>query len=170
MKTIKVSEATGIQLDWLVAKCEGHDVVILTVEEQRARWFKYVHPKDRGEEEKEYDAYLELVAAVKICVSGDEGYKRAPSHKEALMLYSEGPPKFQYSTSWAQGGPIIERMYAQGLQLKLNAFLVDEGTKLVTSLPTPNRFSFGPTPLIAAMRCYVFSEMGEEVDIPRELV
>lgn len=26
MKTIRVSEATNTQLDWLVAKCEGHDV------------------------------------------------------------------------------------------------------------------------------------------------
>lgn len=26
MKTIKVAEATNKQLDWLVAKCEGHDV------------------------------------------------------------------------------------------------------------------------------------------------
>jgi hypothetical protein len=28
----------------------------------------------------------------------------------------------------------------------------------------------GPTPLIAAMRCYVASKMGDEVDVPDELV
>lgn len=28
----------------------------------------------------------------------------------------------------------------------------------------------GPTPLIAAMRCYVASKLGDEVDIPEELV
>ena len=28
---------------------------------------------------------------------------------------------------------------------------------------------FGPTPLIAAMRCYVASKLGEEVDVPEEL-
>jgi len=27
----------------------------------------------------------------------------------------------------------------------------------------------GPTPLIAAMRCYVASKLGEEVDVPEEL-
>lgn len=27
----------------------------------------------------------------------------------------------------------------------------------------------GPTPLIAAMRCYVASKLGEEVEIPEEL-
>jgi hypothetical protein len=28
---------------------------------------------------------------------------------------------------------------------------------------------FGPTPLIAAMRCYVASKLGDEVEIPEEL-
>ena len=28
----------------------------------------------------------------------------------------------------------------------------------------------GPTPLIAAMRCYVASKLGDEVDVPEELV
>jgi hypothetical protein len=27
----------------------------------------------------------------------------------------------------------------------------------------------GPTPLIAAMRCYVASKLGDEIDIPEEL-
>jgi len=27
----------------------------------------------------------------------------------------------------------------------------------------------GPTPLIAAMRCYVASKLGDEVEIPQEL-
>jgi len=29
--------------------------------------------------------------------------------------------------------------------------------------------SEGPTPLIAAMRCYVLSKLGEEIEIPEEL-
>jgi hypothetical protein len=28
---------------------------------------------------------------------------------------------------------------------------------------------YGPTPLIAAMRCYVASRLGDEVDVPEEL-
>jgi hypothetical protein len=28
---------------------------------------------------------------------------------------------------------------------------------------------FGPTPLIAAMRCYVASKLGDEVEVPNEL-
>jgi hypothetical protein len=29
---------------------------------------------------------------------------------------------------------------------------------------------YGPTPLIAAMRCYVASKLGDEVEIPAELL
>jgi hypothetical protein len=28
---------------------------------------------------------------------------------------------------------------------------------------------YGPTPLIAAMRCYVASKLGDEVELPEEL-
>jgi hypothetical protein len=28
---------------------------------------------------------------------------------------------------------------------------------------------YGPTPLIAAMRCYVASKLGDEIDLPKEL-
>jgi hypothetical protein len=28
----------------------------------------------------------------------------------------------------------------------------------------------GPTPLVAAMRCYVASKMGDEVDVPEDLL
>ncbi len=30
--------------------------------------------------------------------------------------------------------------------------------------------SYGSTPLIAAMRCYVASKLGEEVEVPDELI
>lgn len=32
-----------------------------------------------------------------------------------------------------------------------------------------HRVYFGPTPLIAAMRCYVASKLGDEVEVPEEL-
>ena len=38
MKKIRVSTATNNQLDWLVAKCEGFAVTLLTVGEQRDSW------------------------------------------------------------------------------------------------------------------------------------
>ena len=72
-----------------------------------------------------------------------------------------------YSTNWSQGGPIIER---EGIELLLSTeghirAIVDrfDRSKKVTE-------RHGPTPLIAAMRCYVVSKLGEEVDVPEELI
>lgn len=63
------------------------------------------------------------------------------------------------STDWAQGGPLIE-----------NERLDIEPWGLGWSASMNKRFvSFGPTPLIAAMRCYVLFNMNDTVEIPEEL-
>ena len=66
--------------------------------------------------------------------------------------------KFAYSTVWAKGGPIIER---EGITLT-----ACNGAWEATYR---GYFGYGPTPLIAAMRCYVASKLGAEVEIPSEL-
>ena len=68
---------------------------------------------------------------------------------------------YRPSTDWAQGGPIIE---LEGIELFRN----NEKNYWFTS-KARNQIGFGPTPLIAAMRCYVASRIGDEVDIPKEL-
>jgi hypothetical protein len=67
-----------------------------------------------------------------------------------------------YSTSWAQGGPIIERERIE---------LVDDSPGWLARIDLWAREIVvgGPTPLIAAMRCFVASKLGEEVDVPDEL-
>lgn len=67
----------------------------------------------------------------------------------------------QYSTDWAQGGPIIEREKIQLNTLK-NAWEAWRDSDGV--------FSKGSTPLIAAMRCYVASKLGDVVDIPDDFM
>ena len=66
----------------------------------------------------------------------------------------EGYPEHHYSTDWAHGGPIIERE-------KMGVFPTHGGWAA--------GLQSGPTPLIAAMRCYVASVLGDEVDVPEEL-
>jgi hypothetical protein len=66
-----------------------------------------------------------------------------------------------YSTNWAQGGPIIERNL-------ITIFRHDEEWFAHSQLSTPEDFH-GDTPLIAAMRCYVASILGDTVNIPEEL-
>lgn len=71
----------------------------------------------------------------------------------------------EYSTNWSQGGPIIER---EGLLVRPS--FTDERGKWTSILWAPaSFFESGPTPLIAAMRCYVESKMGDEIELPTEL-
>ena len=69
-----------------------------------------------------------------------------------------------FSTDWAQGGPIIDR---EGV-----CFEFDVESELFTAyFPTKQGSAegVGETHLIAAMRCYVASKLGNEVDVPKEL-
>jgi hypothetical protein len=89
--------------------------------------------------------------------------------KNFVMLSQGGKPTthaYEPSTSWAQGGPIIDKMGEGGLIL-MRATVKSLGWR--ASLDFPNRFCFGLTPLIAAMRCYVASKLGDEIEIPEEL-
>jgi len=65
------------------------------------------------------------------------------------------------SDDWAQGGPIIERNL-------ITIFRRDEEWYAYSSLSSTMDFH-GATPLIAAMRCYVASKLGDEIDLPKEL-
>lgn len=68
---------------------------------------------------------------------------------------------FVPSSDWAQGGPIIER---ESIALLPSG---DWGAVKNLAFLTPTHH--GPTPLIAAMRCYVAFKLGDEVDVPDEL-
>lgn len=74
-------------------------------------------------------------------------------------------PTMPFSSDWAQGGPIIERE-------KLNLSPTSSG--VWECWPdfgmSDELWEKGPTPLIAAMRCYVASKLGDEVEIPNELL
>ena len=67
------------------------------------------------------------------------------------------------STDWAQGGPIIERERITLDPRQHGVFWVAYSKSVV------DQGSYGPTPLIAAMRCYVASLLGDDVEIPEEL-
>ena len=106
----------------------------------------------------------------------DDGITRCIVIASASGVYKG---TYQSSINWSLGGPIIER---EGINLfkhnKLNESQPDTwcAHKVV---PRPNlEGSFnscalaleGSTPLIAAMRCLVASRLGDEVDVPEELL
>lgn len=114
---IKTSELTGLALDWVVAKCDGHNLELFDVGEPTLRWV------------------------------------------------GEHMPARQYSTQWSAGGPIIERERIS----VLNPHGHHLGGGWCAGRMSNNYQQTGPTPLIAAMRCYVASKLGDEVAVPNEL-
>jgi hypothetical protein len=74
-----------------------------------------------------------------------------------------------FSTDWAVGGPIIE---GENISIEHIPGAGDAGldvwvaTRIEGSSVSEEQ---GPTPLIAAMRCYVGSKLGDEVEIPKTL-
>jgi hypothetical protein len=68
------------------------------------------------------------------------------------------------STNWAQGGPIIERE-----RIPIGPQFKQWWAGRCDVMDDDNNGRTGATPLIAAMRCYVASKLGDTVDIPEEL-
>lgn len=71
------------------------------------------------------------------------------------------------STDWALGGPILERERIDLYFIGHDA--VDNGLPIWRAEKLGEWGEDGPTPLVAAMRCYVGSVIGNEVEIPEEL-
>jgi Protein of unknown function (DUF2591) len=77
---------------------------------------------------------------------------------------------FWPTTDWSQGGPIIEREGISICNLEANSSGVEGWTAAIGELWSPQDDGLvSATPLIAAMRCYVASKLGDEVDIPEGL-
>jgi Protein of unknown function (DUF2591) len=146
---IKTSELIGAALDWAVAKCEGrHELATIWVEDDQ------------------YGNHIQR--------------------------------PYSPSTDWAQGGPIIECEGISVIKLEHTYSVDSKGYTTSKRIPVfgavigeyfdtdQQRNSYGesygdiyyvggecvmqgPTLLIAAMRCYVASNLGNEVEVPDEL-
>lgn len=82
--------------------------------------------------------------------------------------YDENYDGFSPSTDWSQGGPLIESCMV----------VCDYGRPLAASekplwfaqVWKPYGGMTGNTPLVAAMRAIVAAKLGEEIEVPEELV
>ena len=82
---------------------------------------------------------------------------------EGLSHFLHG--RVPYSSDWSQSGPIIER---ERIAIDGNAIVGQWMATIYIHNEEPWEMR-GPTPLIAAMRCYVASKLGDTVDVPPEL-
>ena len=108
--------------------------------------------------------------AVWVAAGGAAAYPKTASGSAFLKLWKGNSAKYVHpSTDWAQGGPIIESikgfLFKQWLECRPESCCQAEIHNL-----EGDWIMFGPTPLIAAMRCYVASKLGDEVDVPEELM
>ncbi len=98
---------------------------------------------------------------------------RADYRDRGLLVHriGYGQPMPPYSTNWSQGGPIVER---EEIGLRRNAPCSRgrewEASPSITAKGAGGKWGYGSTPLIAAMHCFVASRLGNEVDIPEELL
>ena len=104
-------------------------------------------------------------AALDWAVAKCEGIAvRSTNNGEDLIRNDKVNSDWWYpSENWAQGGPIIAHEEIEvgpdfGSGWKAKVWQGDDPQNL-----------YGPTPLIAAMRCYVASKLGAEVEVPEEL-
>jgi hypothetical protein len=96
-------------------------------------------------------------AALNWAVAKCEGKDGACEIHAGNVLYgrvASGFVQYAPSTNWMQGGPIIER---ECIAVAFDGY--PQGW-------VANQKYYGATPLIAAMRYYVASKLGDDVEIP----
>lgn len=144
---MKTSELTGAALDWAVAKATQ-----MPLYQCGEGW-----PGNRVVNEESLRRPI-----VTVGLTG--------------RMLLEGPKtsenkEWSPSTNWAQGGPIIERE-------KMTLSYDEDGQTYSAhvslfrqrGMSNRTRWRSGPTPLVAGMRCLVASKLGDEVDVPEELI
>lgn len=104
-------------------------------------------------------------AALDWAVAKCEGHD---AHHHAGVVYTTMHhrlgPECHYSTDWSQAGPIIER---ESITVWRAWGSGEWGAKTDDEM---QKWKFGRTPLIAAMRCYVNAKLGEWIELPEELL
>lgn len=142
MKTtrIKVSEATNVQLDWLVATCQGIDVLI----HKNPTW------------------------AIPLYV-GNEFQMFAPSSDPSQMspfIKREKISVIAYDGMWraTNGRNVVEEAYS------FTQVPRDPSGNMLDGFVEGEADQYGATPELAAARCLVASRLGETAEIPIELV
>jgi hypothetical protein len=97
--------------------------------------------------------------AVAKCEEPCGGYK---AWVQADLEKGIVPAGSRYSTDWLSGGPIIER---ERITIEWEGD-PDSWCACITA----DQEVYGSTALIAAMRCYVASKLGDEIEIPKEMI
>lgn len=100
-------------------------------------------------------------AALSWAVAKCEGYEDKNFCPHDKHFRDEDDKWYSPADDWSQGGPIIER---ERITLRCYTDALWDA-----SIGRLDYVSDGPTPLIAAMRCYVAFKLGDTVELPEGL-
>lgn len=138
---VKTAELAGPALDWAVATAEGRD---------------------------------DIKISKMLQMFGGEYYIELNSRWDVI---SPGSAIYKPRERWSQGGPLIER--EKIIIIPPVSWCIERGETdwearvdpyFESMHSKPEHSCLGDTPLIAAMRCFVSSKMGDVVQVPAELV
>jgi hypothetical protein len=154
---IKTHELASAALDWAVAKCEG------TMGQKPQRCFDcgYYEERQGRDEAIQYCHHPKMnfedgSSASRTWASDHETHEQCPITELTPEPYSTDPSlAYPIIDREKYNAPVWNRLWQQwGCPNPKNAALV----------------ILGPTPLVAAMRCFVASKLGDEVEVPDELL
>ncbi len=92
---------------------------------------------------------------------------------EALAAVKGAADYFHPSADWSQAGLIIEREFIELRVVSAGTSkhsTTDSWEAIASTSSGDDLFVTGPTPIVAAMRCYAASKLGSEVEMPDELL
>lgn len=107
------------------------------------------------------EAALDWAVAMSLKQSGEDYTLAVDTDIDGTKRINYGGMYPEWSTDWAEGGKIIEREC-------IDLYCQHDAQWKATSLDCVE--CIGETPLIAAMRCYVASKLGYQVELPEELL
>ncbi len=158
---VQTQDLTDLALDWAVAKIRGYiEIKIFTPHRPTDRgWIDVRMNPDRRAPLCRYDPTLDwhyggpiierenitLIRANDAYETGADGFT---TNKSIPQWFAETDSFVGHSIMTSYEGEYMEP-----------TFMIGEGGGC-----------YGPTPLIAAMRCYVASKLGDEVEVPDELL
>lgn len=148
------------------AKSKAHPIAGNEAGHQvRGRWLSGLAVPSPGMEEESVKYKVSELEGVLLdaAVAKAEGLRDADGWWARANGTYIGKLDYEPSGDWAFGGPIIERERME-LRCRSNVHQKDMGG-WGASIGPRGPYGFGPTPLIAAMRAYVASEFGEEVEL-----
>ena len=152
MTKVKTATLSGTALNWAVARAEGIPAEEIMISDNGKALYRYV-----AEEDGSFQGSFRTGRDLQYSEYWEAGGSLIPRHQVTLVHTGEN--------TWyavADHNHRLETIYEED-GFSVTAYFVEACYDDPTA-------AYGPTPLIAAMRCIVARVLGEEVEIPEELV